>query len=170
LIETLSEDFRERRLIAEPPFSTTSLTQVEILIQVMAQENRFNRRILAGKFLEFLEMSKSHNVRSRLVPSLSGVCYVFLAFPHDVDRKYRMAELTGRCYVARGLDPSRNIVIGIATEKPEPNKGCSIDAIYFRRDDWTDTDQQQFEYLQKEFGYFTSPRQTRLREAEYPGA
>lgn len=75
LIETLCEDYRSEGLLSEHPFSATSLTDVEMLIRVMARENRFCRRLLGKKFLEFLELSRANKVRSRVVPSLSGSMY-----------------------------------------------------------------------------------------------
>lgn len=169
IIETLYEDYRRQNLISDHPYSATSLTEVELVLRVMAREDRFNRRLLGGRFMEFLEMSRSQGVRARMISSLSGVRYVFLAHPHGEDRQYRMAELAARCFVARGLDPNGRTVIGIATERPEPGKGYSLDTLCFDKLEWTDEDQQQLEYLQREFGYFTKPRQSRLREEEYPG-
>jgi hypothetical protein len=170
LIETLYEDFKNRNmLVSDHPFSATSLTDTERILRVMAKEDRFNRRMLSEMLLEFLELAHSRRFRARMVPSLSGVKYVFLAHPLDEDRQHRMAELAGRCFVARGLDPHARIVVGIATERPEPGKGHSLDALFLDKPGWTDEDQRHFEYLQEEFGYFANSRQSRLRGDEYPG-
>jgi hypothetical protein len=125
--------------------------------------------VLSEKFLEFLEMARSGEVGARIVPSLTDARYVFLARSHGEDRQDRIAELYGRCLVARGLDLNTRTVIGIATELPEPGKGYSLDALYLDKPEWTDEDQRNLEYLQREFGYFASSRQTRLRTNEYPG-
>jgi hypothetical protein len=168
LIETLSEDYRSEHLISEHPFSVTQLSEIELVIRVMACENRFSRRLLGSKFIDFLELTRTQNVRSRVVPSLSGVNYVFLAHPYGEDRKYRMTELAGRCFVVRGLKPESKLVIGIATEEYKPNQGFSLDVLHLHKLSWIEEDQKHLEYLQKEFGYFISPVQTHLNEDEYP--
>ena len=169
LIETLPEDFRCERLVAEDPFSSTTLPDIEKATRVMARENRFCRRLLGKQFIEFLELSGSREVRARIVPSLSGVQYVFLACSHDEERKRRLAELAARCFVVRGLKREQSLVIGIATEQYEPGKGYSLDVLYLNKKDWTAYDQEQLQYLQRELGYFSHPRKFHLREDEYPG-
>ena len=98
----------------------------------------------------------------------SNTTYVFLVMRHGEDRKYRTAELGGRCLVARGLNKDRKTVIGLATERYEEGKGSSFDLIYFNIPIWTDELQNQVEYAQKEFGYFTNPQFTKVHEDEYP--
>ena len=169
LIETLAEDFRSEKLVAEDPFSSTKLPDIEKVIRVMAREDRFCRRLLGKGFIEFLELSARREVRARIVPSLSRVQYVFLACPQDEDRKYRLAELAARCFVVRGLKREHCLVIGIATEQYEPGKGYSLDVLYLDKEDWTADDQEQLAYLQRESGYFTHSQQSQLREDEYPG-
>lgn len=171
LIETLYEDFRNRRmLVSRHPFSATSLMETEPVLRVMAREDRFSRRLLSEKLLEFLELaSASANHKARIVPSLSGVKYVFLARPFGEGRQRRMEELALRCFVARGLEPAARTVIGIATERPEPGKGHSLDALYLDKPEWTEEDQRNLELVQEELGYFAAPRQSQLRGDEYPG-
>ena len=145
----------------------TSASEFERVVRVMAKEDRFCRRILSKSFREFHQEAKT---RSRMIQSPSGTLYVFLAFPHGEDRRYRIAELAGRCFVARGLNSSVTQVIGIATEQYEVGKGFSLDAYYLLKDKWTSEDQAQVEYLQREFGYFRNLRQTHMSEDEYPKA
>ncbi len=168
LIETISEDYRSERLLSEHSFSVTQLSDVELAVRAMACEDRFSRRLLGSKFIEFLELTQTRNVRSRVVPASSGVNYVFLVHPHGGDREYRMAELAARCFVVRGLKPESELAVGIATEEYEPNRGFSLDVLYLRKPSWTEEDQKHLEYLQKEFGYFSNPVQTHLNEDEYP--
>jgi len=145
-----------------------SLTEAEIVVRTMARENRFSRRILGKSFLEFMDRSSHKEVRSRMIPSPSGVIYVLLALPHGEERKFRVAELGTRCFVARGLNPTCKTVVGIATEQYERGKGFSMDALYLTKETWTDKDQAHLEAMQKELGYFVSPVQTRIKEDEYP--
>ncbi len=170
LIETLSEDYRTDGLLSEYPYSTTQLSEVELAIRAMARENRFSRRLLGKNFMEFLDLTKAKKVRSRVVPSLSGTQYVFLACPHGEDREFRLAELAARCFVVRGLNPNSELVVGIATEQYVPGKGFSLDVIYLHKPSWTAEDQKQLEYLQRQFGYFSNPVQSKIREDEYSGS
>lgn len=165
LIEIFSNDFQKGDL----KFGN-SLPEVEKVTRVMAREDRFCRRILGKMFMEFMELANQQKVRSRVVPSPSGILYVFLACPHGEDREYRVAELAGRCFVIRGLNSDCTTVIGIATEQYEIEKGFSLDAVYLSKDAWTPEDQTQLEYLQKEVGYFTSSIQSQTHEDEYPNS
>lgn len=163
LIETLCEDALNSNLEFGP-----SLSDIECAIRVMARETRFTRRILGKSFLEFLWLASQKRVRSRIVPSLSGALYVYLAAPFHEDRNFRAAELGARCFIARGLNLNCKTVVGIATERYEPGNGFSLDLMYLHKPDWTDEDQTNLEFAQKEFGYFVRPLQTPIREDEYP--
>jgi hypothetical protein len=59
--------------------------------------------MLVKDFGEFYELAWQKKVRSRMVLGRSDVTYVFLVMPHGEDRKRRVAELGGRCFVARGI-------------------------------------------------------------------
>ncbi|GFP32526.1 hypothetical protein HKBW3S42_00830 [Candidatus Hakubella thermalkaliphila] len=142
LIETFCNDFQKGDLAFG-----NSLTEVEKVTRVMAREDRFSRRILGKEFIEFIELASQQKVRSRVMPSPSGILYVFLACPHGGDRKYRVTELGARCFVIRGLNPDYTTVIGIATEQYEIGKGFSLDAVYLSKETWTPEDQTQLEYL-----------------------
>lgn len=140
----------------------------ERLVRTMAREDRFARRILAKAFREFMDLAATGEVRSRIVPSPSGVIYVFLARPVDHDRRKRMAELAGRCFIARGLNKSSKVVIGLATEQYAPGQGFSFDAYCLKKEDWTEEDQKKLQQLQSKTGAFISPRCSRFSEDEYP--
>lgn len=163
LIELLSKDIVSGNLEFGP-----ELNDSEATVRIMARENRFSRRMLGKDFLEFYELARQKKVRSRMALAMSGVTYVFLALPHGEDRKYRVAELGGRCLVARGLHQDRKTVIGLATERYEKGKGFSFDIVYLHKDKWTEEDQKQMTYAQKEFGFFANPRLQKIHEDEYP--
>jgi hypothetical protein len=170
LIQILYEDFRSQNMLASGHrFSATSLTDTERVLRVMAREDRFNRRMLSEALLEFLESAHPQGIGAKMVSSLSSVKYVFLARPFGEGRQRRMEELALRCFVARGLEPAARTVIGIATERPEPGKGHSLDAFYLDKPEWTEEDQRSLELVQEELGYSATPRQSRLRGEEYPG-
>jgi hypothetical protein len=162
LIEEFSNNMDKENVLFKD-----SAEEFECVVRVMAKEDRLCRRILSKCFKEF---HQSSDTRSRMVPSPSGVLYVFLALPHGTNRQYRIAELAGRSYVARMLYPEVTQVIGIATEQYEANKGSSLDAYYLLKENWTPEDQTQAENLQREFGYFATLRQSHMSEDEYPNA
>jgi len=139
--------------------------EAERVIRIMAREDRFSRRILSKYFWEFMRAAGKGEVRSRTIPSPSGVSYVFQACPHGEDREYRKAELGCRCFIVRGMYPNNKTVVGIATERYIKGKGVSFDLTLFHKEKWTEEDRRT---LQKETGFFKNPRETHLPEDEYP--
>jgi hypothetical protein len=163
LIEILCEDTLQGRL----EFGR-SLTETEICIRTMAQENRFSRRILGKSYQEFIELSSQKKIRSRMSHSPCNVVYVFLAAPRGEKRQSRITELGLRCFVARGLNKDCKTVVGIATEQYELDKEFSLDLVYLYMESLTDEDQNRFQEIQKELGYFRNPMQKSVHEDEYP--
>ena len=169
LIETLT-DLNDPTLGGS---STTNPTDaqdtLEAALRVMARENRFNRRILAQSFNEFIREAANSRVRSRISPSPSNVHYVFLACASDEDRDARRKELALRCFVARGLaDVGVDTVVGLATERYVPNAGFSMDAVVLNKAEWTQADQEALEKIQRDLGYFKNPRSKRVTGDEFP--
>jgi len=163
LIEVLSNDILRGNLEFGP-----NLTDSELAVRTMARENRFGRRLLGQSLMEFYELARQKKVRSRMVLGNSNVTYVFLAMPHDEDRQYRIAELAGRCFVARGLNQDRKTVVGLAAERYEEGKGFSFDLMYLYKKAWTEEDQKQMKYAQAEFRYFSNPIFQKTHGDEYP--
>lgn len=163
LTEVLSKDILHGNLEFGP-----ELNESEIAVRTMVRENRFGRRLLGQSFVEFYELAWQKKVRSRMALGNSNTTYVFLAMRHGEDRKYRTAELGGRCLVARGLNKDRKTVVGLATERYEEGKGFSFDLVYLNIPMWTDELQNQMEYAQREFGYFAKPQYMKIHEDEYP--
>jgi hypothetical protein len=161
LIEIFCRDTLQGNLEFGP-----GLTNTERAIRAMALETRFARRILASAYKEFLD--SSHGVRSRLTGSPSGVHYVFLATPQNTDRKYRVAELGNRCFVARGLQAGATTIVGLGTEQYEQGEGFSLDLVHLYMPVWTPEDQTRMEAMQRDLGYFASPHVIRSSEDEYP--
>ena len=163
LIEGLCHDFYEGTLIRG-----NNLSDIEKVTRIMANEDRFGRRILSKDFTEFIQLNHEKKSRSRCVPFASGISYVFLACPHKEKREDRLAELAARCHIVRGLYQDNKTVIGIATEEYGEEKGFSLDVLYYSRDIWAEEDEKQMDYLQRECGYFSKPQITRAHEDEYP--
>jgi len=163
IVSILSDDILRGHIEFGP-----KLSESEHALRIMARENRFSRRMLGKSFDEFYELARQKKVRARMVLGMSDVTYVFLILPHGEVRKYRVAELGGRCFVARGIHRERHTVIGLATERYERGKGFSFDIMYQYKPVWTEEDQRQMEFAQKEFGYFVTPQMKSVHEDEYP--
>ncbi|HXH95286.1 MAG TPA: NERD domain-containing protein [Thermoanaerobaculia bacterium] len=164
LIERIGRDVAARNMIYE-----NTIEEDESVLRVMTRENRFNRRIVAGQLRSFFEASAANKVRSRMIESLSGVGYVFLAAKRDEDRKMRSMELGLRCYVARlRMDPCATI-IGIGTEQKTGELGASWDVELLHTAEIDDAFRARAEEISKDLDYFQNPVQTHLHEDEYPG-
>lgn len=152
----------------------SSATDLEKVARTMARETRFNRRLLGYSLSEFMRRSdprtpEEQRIRSRMVPSPSGVVYVLLTRPHDYERELRAKELWLRCYIARGSNPfNYETVIGIATEEPVRGKGFTLDTVFFWQKDWTAEDEVRAKQMQKDLGYFEKPNQIKFHVDEYP--
>jgi len=162
--DRLIEQFCKDALNNNLEFGT--LNQTERALRILAKENRFSRRILGKAFKNFLESSKK--VESRMVKSPSGIVYVFLALPHGEDRKFRIASLGNRCFVARGMNKESDTIVGIATEQYEKGKGFSLDLYCLHLPVWKKKHQDSFEAMQKDLKYFRRPAKTKISEDEYP--
>lgn len=145
-----------------------ALDSLESALRVMARESRFCRRMLAAGFNEFMRDAAAKKIKARMMPSLSDVRYVFLATAREEDRENRRRELALRCFVARGLMERGDTVVGIATERYAKGEGFSLDAVRLTKPTWTSRDQEALEGIQRELGYFASPRLTRATGDEFP--
>jgi hypothetical protein len=164
LIELIANDHDPALAESRGPMADPD-SSAEKVVRIMAREDRFSRRLLAREFKEF---HQGRQLRARVVKSPSGIVYVFLASPRDVDRSHRRAELLGRMHIARGMHRDATTVIGLATEEYEPRGGSSIDSALYYKPEWTDADQAMMEALQRDTGAFQNPRMTRMQADEYP--
>lgn len=169
LIEELHQTYLDVNFITDIPYTSDKLEDIEKAIRVMARENRFSRRMLAISLVDFLQNSRNKKLKSRISDSsMLDVLYLFQISNYDLDRKANMAELLGRCVVARGLNQNKKIVVGIGVEFSEIAKGSATTVCYLDVPEWTDEWQKQMDYLQREFEYFTKPQMKKLSEDEYP--
>jgi len=148
------------------------MTQTERALRVLAQENRFCRRMLGGVFREFLEQSKAKRVRSRCMCSLSGVTYVFLSYDADSTLEDRQHELLGRCFAVLCRFPQTSTIIGIDINIPgeSPRGGYTSDLAMLHTDDgrWPEEYLQRARFFRDQLGYFRQPNETHVHEDEYP--
>lgn len=144
-----------------------SLTDTELALRVMASEDRYQRRLLAKAFDDFLRQSAT-SMRSRLAVSTSGTTYVFLATPHGADRRDRGVELMARCWAARGRFPANATVVGIATEQYQQGRGHSLDLFCMVKPAWTAEDQGALDVLLSTAPFFKGEMRLAFDEPEYP--
>ncbi len=166
LIERIGRDVAARNMLFD-----NTLSEDESVLRIMARENRFSRRILGEALVSFFKASTEGRVRSRVVPSLSGVGYVFLAAPRDEDRGKRTDELRMRCFVARHRFTPVETVIGIGTEVKTGELGASWDLhlLHIPNEEFTDEFRKKAEEMSSALGYFSHPVETRVHVDEYPG-
>jgi hypothetical protein len=150
LIEHVSKYLIDGNMMyVDPP------TEGEAILRILAHEDRSCRSSLAEGMVEVFIGGK---VRARMVQSMSGIVYVFLAVKRDVDRRDRIAELGARCFVARSHHRNARTVVGIATERANDGlKGCSFDLFMIDKPEWTEEDEKRAAYAREEFGFFKSP-------------
>jgi hypothetical protein len=136
----------------------------EMVVRVLAGENRFARRILSADCLEWLHR-KQAGARNMISPC-SEVAYVFGVYPRDWTREYRTSDLSARCYVARSLW-KRETVVGIGTELYDPS-GFSMEAVYMHLPEWTAEDERIAEEAKARFGFFKNATVLRGSASEFP--
>ena len=145
-----------------------SLSENEQVLRVMAREKRFERRMLAEGFLEFRERAERGEVRARIVPSPSGVTYVFFNPPPSFGRQERVDELRFRCFIARNDVPENHTVVGIgANVKPAP-QGYAVDLALLSCPEWTEDHRLHAEGMREELGFFRNPLAIEQHFDEYP--
>lgn len=166
LIERIGRDVAARNMLFDH-----SLGEDESVLRVMARENRFNRRILGEALIGFFQASTAGKVRSRIVPSLSGVGYVFLAAPKAENRGARNDELGMRCFIARHRLSPVETVVGIGTEVKTGEPGASWDMhlLHIPVEDFTYEFREKAEEMSAALGYFSRPIETPVHVDEYPG-
>ena len=146
------------------------LTDADHAVRAMARENRFARRILGRAYRDFLETAQRDSVAARVAQGPSGVGYVFMARSADTDREVRVKELALRCWVVRSLLENCNTVVGISDNGKISGLGYSTSMVYLHKEEWMAEDQKIAEGIQRDLGYFTSPRHRNVRTDEYPNS
>jgi hypothetical protein len=144
------------------------LSQLELVLRSMNKENRFYRRILGKKLIEFLGLISE--TRSRLLVSDSGTIYVLVHFRAGEVSDNRIAELGNRCFVAKYLMEAKGRcgpVVGLGLTSFGPGKGSAQDVIYLDIPDWSDEDSRRAAEAQAQLGYYQTPVHHH-HEDEYP--
>ncbi|HEX6981542.1 MAG TPA: hypothetical protein VF181_02170 [Balneolaceae bacterium] len=162
IIETYIQGMKNDHAYVNP-----GLINAEPALRVMALERRFGRRLLSKSLMEFRELAKNKEVRSRSVFSpFSETTYVFLPAFLDEDPQDRMAELSARCWVMRDKIRQNPTVVGIATGDLKP--GHPLELFYLYKLNWSDEDIEKAKEAREELGFFKNPDTKNYNEDEYP--
>src|SRR5206468_1405904 len=100
--------------------------------------------------------------RARIIPSGSGVTYVFLRCTRDAPQKMRLAELDMRTFVARGSHGAGTTVVGITVVESNTVTGFSLEVLHRHHPVWTREDAALAAEVQRRAGYFSSPVTTHV--------
>jgi hypothetical protein len=148
------------------------ISEAELALRRLALENRFARRLLGDTFINFLNISKTGQVRSRCIHSFSGVGYVFFTYDTDSTYEQRKSELLGRCFAAIHQFTNCFTIVGMGINIPgdSPKHGYSQDLVmlHTENDEWPEEYLRQADYCRDELGFFKNPNVTHLKEDEYP--
>ncbi|MDD3940270.1 MAG: hypothetical protein PHQ01_01690 [Candidatus Pacebacteria bacterium] len=150
--------------------------ETEKIMQFLASESRFHRRILSEQFKKvFYSDSRGNNPRYVVLEKDNNeLGYVFLPFsnkfsyPYEEYRKIRLGMLQDYCKVAKLRFPTLRNIIGISTEPLIPYKeNTSLDAVYYNADGWTKKDEEEAEEIRKRFN-LSGDKINHESEKEYP--
>lgn len=145
-----------------------SFTDMDLAVRVMARESRFSRRVLGKALKEFLILAQAERINSRIVPSPSGIAYVFLYVRSDLSFQDIQAELGCRCFIARGMFPEYQTIIGVALQEWVAEKGSSSSLVYLHKEVWSDEDETTMRAMRESTKFFATPLAKRVTENEYP--
>ena len=125
----------------------------------MALQPRGYRANLAEAFKDFLYQPE-HKYSSRCVIGYNGTAFVF-SFGSSDNRTARRNELALRCLIVRGRWQNVTTVVGISTDRPEPEmEEASEDIVYLDIPVWTDELEKTVEDAQAKFGYFRNMKKS----------
>lgn len=151
LIESFTKNFKE----GTSHFNSHSeLKDQEILLRLLAKEDRTRRRFLSEAFWDFVHKNNPLLKASRMLSPENDTdpYYVFLILPQSKDytyekyREVRLEMLYFHCLIAKLVFPRAKDIVGLATESGRKDKG-SEDYIYFDARIWTDKDKKNAEKI-----------------------
>src|SRR5262249_45097582 len=143
-------------------------TEFEFALRTMAREDRFNRRILGGGLVEFLDAALAGALRARFMSSPSGVIYVPVLFKPTEDKERRCALLGQRCAFARHGVGKGDIVIGIAFIENEIGVASVGELLHFDARNWTAADDERAAQQKAALNYASFTAMRKVNELEYP--
>lgn len=157
-----------------------AMSEWEMLVRLMASENRFYRRFLSEQIIARMESvgaGEQYKIGSLLPSQDPLIQYVVLVAPgssqadHASYREDRGRELQMRCVAAKAVRPKCRYLIGIALDARKGGGGsedfCLIDTA-----SWDEQVLMRARKLQADLGYFVpgKVRETAVQMLEYPEA
>jgi hypothetical protein len=138
----------------------------EIVARELARPDRLARRILAKDFMGgYSELMASDGQMIRRKMTHLDTTYCFLITSDDNHKSPRIVDmLTKMCFVARGLNPEIERVVGVATTRG--NNGYNF--LFLNKPTWSAEDEALKRQIQDAYGIFKNPRITETSEDEYP--
>ena len=138
----------------------------ERLARELARPDRFTRRVISKSFYEaYSEYMETRPPIFRRFSAFGDTTYCFLLMEDGQgQRENRKRMLQMMCFVARGLPPMNNRVVGVATEA----ENRSYDYCFRHQPHWSETDAANKLKIQEATGIFLNPRRTQSGEDEYP--
>lgn len=153
-----------------------TMTEHERVVRILAGETRFHRRVLSKLILQRSEFAKQQAISSLLPSDQSDVSYVLYIGKGDQKdhakyRAGRFKEFEMRCHAAKGVNPEKRFIVGIALDALGV-KGSSEDFICLDTGDWTAQQVEAAQKLRNDLGVFKGGNEAlpRLLEDEYPGS
>lgn len=154
LIENFTKHFREGTSYYN---NHEDIKNQEMMLRLLARENRTRRRFLSNAFWEFVDKTNPSLKGSRTIISQNekDPYYIFLVVPETRETSYekyremRRELLHAHCIITKLSFPNAKDIIGIATESGRKGEG-SEDLIYYDARIWTDKDRRNAERLKSD--------------------
>lgn len=154
LIENFTKYFREGTSYYN---NLKDIKNQEIMLRLLARENRTRRRFLSNAFWEFVDKTNSilKGSRTIIAEKDEDPYYIFLVVPETKDTPYekyrevRREMLHAHCVITKLNFPNAKDIVGIATESGRKRDG-SEDLVYYDARTWTDKDRKTAEKLKSE--------------------
>ncbi len=150
----------------------------EQVVRIMAEESRFQRRILSQAITERLVRAREADgwIGSILPAARPDTIYVTLIGPgarretYDAYRQDRSRKLFLRCLAAKAARPEARHVVGIGLDAPG-EQGSSEDLIYLNTTDWEVAEMDRANTVRADLGYFVEGQMIERQHdiEEYPG-
>jgi len=144
--------------------------EFEFALRTMARENRFNRRILSGGLVEFIEAALKGTLRARFLYSPSGVIYVPMFFKPTEEPELRNALMGQRCMFARHDAGKGDIVIGFPFIESKPGVAWIQELVYLDARKWSAADDERVARQKAELDNGPSTAKRQVEMLEYPTA
>lgn len=140
----------------------------ESVFRLMAAETRFNRRLLAKQFKEFVQRAHRGEMVSRICHGVNSTTYVLVYYPGGETESYRAEVMQTRMFIARHMLGKGEDYIGIGFGKEYPEKGFCTHVAYMNFEGWNAETDRRAKIVQEQFGFYKEMKFGEVTEDEYP--